>query len=661
MCGISGIISLNGVQADPQSLQRMNNILRHRGPDGDGFLFQENAEFITAWGVDTPDSIRQSSAPFSPRSDINSLSGKYTFGFAHRRLAIIDLSENGHQPFCNQQQEIWITYNGEIYNYLELKERLKAKGHVFSTRTDTEVILAAYQEWGTACVNEFNGMWAFVIYDHRKKLFFGSRDRFGVKPFYYYSDKNQFIFASEQKALLTHPAVKTGINPVALADYFMAGETEYQEEGMFQNIFELFPAHSFSIDARTGQFSKWSYYSLKPNEAFSDFNEPEFKKYRDQTEVLLKEAVRLRMRSDVPIGSCLSGGIDSSALVGIMHDLLGKKGQLNTFTAAFPKAVIDEGKWAQLVVDQTQAIAHTCEPQRKDLQKDLEDLIWCQDVPIWSTSTYAQYSVMKLAKASGIKVILDGQGGDELFAGYDPYHALHVSDQFHAFKFGQALQSAKAFGSFPGNLKALGKEYFKLKTMHRLGAGIQTAILTSYFKDIAYLQRDLVQQYRENLKTQHNEAPHSLNGMLLKEFVNTRLKTYLKCEDRCSMRHSVEARTPFADDHQLIEYAFGIPGNFKIQKGISKYLLRESVRKYIPEPIYNRTDKMGYVTPNNRWITEMREDLKPYFTDVLKPYLQTDKLLKDYDTFFNVDGQVENGRIFKFMVFAVWMKVFNLK
>ena len=183
MCGISGIISLDGKSADPANLRRMSDSIRHRGPDGDGFLFWGEKGCITAYGDDTPDRVRNSSTPFAPKEHISNIHGQFIFGFAQRRLAIIDLGENGHQPLCDIKKEIWITFNGEIYNYIELRERLKQKGHQFQTRTDTEVIVAAYLEWGTACVNEFNGMWAFVLYDHRKKEFFGSRDRFGVKPF----------------------------------------------------------------------------------------------------------------------------------------------------------------------------------------------------------------------------------------------------------------------------------------------------------------------------------------------------------------------------------------------------------------------------------------------------------------------------------------------
>jgi len=649
--------------ADPRHLQRMNQAIRHRGPDGDGFLFYSENEFTTAYGTDTPESVKQASCAYAPKVPVEQLMEPGVLALAHRRLAILDLSENGHQPQCDPSRELWITYNGEIYNYLELREQLQNKGHVFRTRTDTEVILAAYKEWGVECVKAFNGMWSFVLFDKVKNRVFGSRDRFGVKPFYYHLSTEAFLFASEQKALLEHPAVSRSINPRALADYFIAGEIEYQEQGIFEGILELFPSHSFTIDLRSGSFTKWVYYELKTNETYEHFQTPKFETYRNQTEDLLRDAIQLRLRSDVPVGSCLSGGIDSSSIVGIAHELLKQQqgsAPIHTFTSSFEDPRYDESKWATLVNEQTGAIPHKSVPTREELVQDLEQLVYCQDSPIWSTSTYAQYRVMKLAKDTGIKVILDGQGGDELFAGYSPYYTWYMGDMIRRLDIGSALKAVKDFDSFPQNFKSLGKDYLKLKAIHHLPVSMQLKISKAYFSDLGYVDKDLLDTYKKSQRSTPSVLPRSLNGILHKEFVNTRLKGYLKCEDRCSMWHSVESRTPFADDHRLIEYVFQIPGAYKIHDGINKYLMREAVKPYIPAAISTRSDKMGYSTPNNRWVSEMKEEMRPYFTDTLKPYLNLDKLTKDYDAFFSIEGKPENGRIFKFMVFAVWMKVFKM-
>ncbi|HEV7230328.1 MAG TPA: asparagine synthase (glutamine-hydrolyzing) [Bacteroidia bacterium] len=665
MCGISGVISLQGLRVNPQALKRMNDAIRHRGPDGDGFLFFRDEVFSTAYGDDTPEHVRHSSAAFAPVTHIQSLQGVFRFGFAHRRLAIIDLGENGHQPLCNAEKNTWITYNGEIYNYIELKTELQSKGHKFLTRTDTEVILAAYKEWGSDCVLRFNGMWAFVLFDAEKNIFFGSRDRFGVKPFYYYTNPEYFIFASEQKALLKHPSVKSGINAKALADYFVAGEIEYQQQGLFENILELFPATSFTLELNGGAFKKWTYYSLKTTSRFERFDRERFNEYRDRCETLVKDAVRLRLRSDVPVGSCLSGGIDSSAIVGLIKALSSEGDhpgtQLETFTASFPEKEFDESHWAILAARQAGANSHLSVPSRGELMQDIESLIYSQDAPIWSTSTYAQFRVMRLAKETGIKVILDGQGGDELFAGYPPHYTWYLGDLVRSFSFGKALNAVREQGRFPGNMMGLTKDYLKLKAIHKLPVGLQMRIGSGYFRDLEYLDEGLLDQYKHTLSEKKDTAPRSLNDILLKEFVNTRLKGYLKCEDRSSMWNSVESRTPFADDHPLIEYVFSIPGNYKIHQGTHKYLMRQALQKYIPPPILQRKDKMGYASPNNKWVSDMREEMRPYFTDVLRPYFRMDKLMKDYDSFFDIGGKPENGRVFKFMVFAVWMKVFELK
>jgi asparagine synthase (glutamine-hydrolysing) len=660
MCGISGEITWNGSGVVPADVRATSNALRHRGPDGDGFLFMREGTFYPAYGDDTPEPVRHSSSPFAPVGPVENLEGRYDFGFAHRRLAILDLGENGYQPLCDRLRKVWITYNGEIYNYIELKAELQGKGHTFYTRSDTEVILAAYTEWGTDCVTHFNGMWAFVLFDAAKNIFFGSRDRFGVKPFYYHRAAGVFVFASEQKALLKHPKVRSGINAEAIADYFIAGEIEYREEGVFKNILELFPSCSFTINAGTGDFKKWVYYTLQTTPVYEVFDPKHFEEYKMHCAELIRQAVARRMRSDVPVGSCLSGGIDSSALVGLMRSLAGADTAINTFTASFPQKEFDESHWARLVSEENGTVAHFSCPTREDLLQDIESLVYSQDAPIWSTSTYAQYRVMKLVNSTGIKVVLDGQGGDELFGGYQPHYTWYLADHLRNFRYGTAASAIHHFAAFPKNLKSLGKDFLKYKSIHFLPAGLQQRIQKNYFRDLSYLNPDLLELYTKNRSQYADNNPRTLNEILLKEFVNTRLKGYLKCEDRCSMWHSVESRSPFSDDHPLIEYVFNIPGNYKIHNGTHN-LMREAVRPYIPAAVLQRRDKMGYASPNNRWVTEMREEMRPYFTENLRPYLNLNKLLNDYDSFFDIRKKPENGRIFKFMIFAVWMKVFNMK
>lgn len=663
MCGITGIVRFNSsVNAIHRVAVEMNNALRHRGPDGEGFIcVNENGKIEKCSGAETPQEIISSSYPHAP---VNSISDQQdpVLVFGHRRLSIIDLSPGGHQPLCFANEELWITFNGEIYNFPELREELLALGYFFRTQTDTEVVLAAYHQWGENCTTHFNGMWAFVLFDKKKNILFGSRDRFGVKPFYYYSDKNIFTFASEQKAFLKNKYVSTSLNPLAAADYFVAGEIEYREESFFKNIIELFPGHAFVLGLDGKNFRKWQWYALPEKEDQPDLSEERFQHYIAETKNNFINAVKLRLRSDVPVGSCLSGGIDSSSIVGVIAHFIAEKekinigDQLKVFTAAFDEPEIDESNFAAEVVARTKAEWHKVTPAPQELITDLEKLVFCQDVPIWSTSTYAQYRTMKLAHDCGIKVVLDGQGGDELFAGYFPYYIPFWNELREKNQRMRARDEMRAFGP---DVRAYRKrEFLKQRFVPSLPVGQQLLIQKQYFPDLAYVDPELLSLYRKNFVKK--ELPSSLNETLRGEFINTRLKGYLKCEDRCSMWHSVESRTPFSDDHLLIESAFRIPGMMKIRNGFTKYILREAVHQFVPEKILARKDKMGYNTPNNKWITKLKDEFRPYFETGMEGYVRKEKLLRDYDSFFSVEGKPENGRTFKFIAFAAWRKVMGL-
>lgn len=664
MCGISGIVKLNGSSTELAiAVRKMNSAIKHRGPDGEGFVFaDENWNPLTVFSEDTPAEISSSRFPHSPTTSIATINFPTNLVLAQRRLAIVDLSPAGHQPLCSPDHSLWITYNGEVYNYPELRTELESLGHQFFTHTDTEVVLTAYRQWGKECLHKFNGMWAFVIWDRNKKILFGSRDRFGVKPFYYYKDKSVFTFASEQKALLKNPFVNTSLNSAAVADYFVAGEIEYGEESFFKNIIELFPGTAFELSLQSGEFKKWNWYTLPKTEDKATFSEEQYKQYIEQTRELLINAIRIRLRADVPVGSCLSGGIDSSTIVGIIGDLISKNESVNVgdrlklFTAVFDEVKIDERKWAKEMVDRTGAEWFTVQPKPEEFIRDVKELMYCQDVPIWSTSTYAQFRVMKLAKENNIRVVLDGQGGDELFAGYFPYYIPFWTELKNKGERARRKSEIVAYGE--GATKYRLRELLKQKTVPSLPLKMQLSIQRNYFPDMNYLDNDLIAQYAANYK--QKSVSKSLNETLRGEFVNTRLKGYLKCEDRCSMWHSVESRTPFADDHLLIEAVFKMPGMMKIRNGVTKYILREAAAPFIPDAIRNRKDKMGYATPNNKWISDLKDQFRPYFEQDLSGMIDKQKLLRDYNSFFSIEDKPENGRIFKFMAFAVWKETMGL-
>ena len=639
MCGISGIIQFNRSANTAQAIAKINDLIAHRGPDDEGFVVFNNKKAECYFSDITPQNVRESNYQFSPKKAIQQANENGEIALAHRRLSILDLSPSGHQPMCSSDQKLWISYNGEIYNYIEIREQLTGKGYQFISNSDTEVILNAYLEWGKDCTKYFNGMWAFVIYDNEKNTLWCSRDRIGVKPFYYYKDENIFLFASEQKALLHSGFISQKINKQAAFDYLSFNEIENRTQGMIEGVIELQPSHDLTLKIDSKEIFIRKYYEIPVNVKTESVDEKQLKKYSEEILQKTINAVKLRLRADVEVGSCLSGGLDSSSIVGLMHHLLPQQ-KLHLYTSVNKEKNIDESTWAKQVVDYCKGEWHTVETNSSELLNDLEELTTCQDIPLFSTSTYAQWRVMKKVKESGIKVVLDGQGGDELFAGYEP-HRYFLS---------------KEKGS-----NAFGKAWMKHHGLKQIPLPVLKKLYRNKFSDFKMINSDLFEKYSaaafEDFKA---DQQNGLNERLAHEFYNTSLKSYLKCEDRCSMWFSVESRVPFADDTELIELLFSIPGAYKMHHNTLKYFLKENIKGYIPEEVRLRKDKLGYTTPNNQWIYEIKDDVRSYFNKDLEEYIDLNYLNKNYDKFFDQRHLPENRRIFKMISFAVWKKVNGL-
>lgn len=662
MCGIAGIINFNKSSGNlVADIRQMSDIIRHRGPDDAGFLFVSKSNVQSGGSSDTAPEVWNSLYPQTPTVHLDAIpDDNYFLAFAHRRLSIIDMSAAGHQPMCDSEKKIWIAFNGEIYNYIELRTVLQQKGYTFHTATDTEVIIAAYAEWGISCVNHFNGMWSFALYDARKNCVFFSRDRIGVKPFYYYSDSRCFAFASEQKALVQMAFVSTGINPVAVFDYFARRTIETEPEGMFKNIIELPPSHSALLDLESGKLHIERYYTLQVNKSFETFDSTAFETCKSELYQVFHNAVQLRLRSDVPVAGALSGGIDSSSIVCAMRNLLPPGATIKTFTAGFNDTRYDESHWAQCVVDKTQSAHHITFPTLAELEADLEQLIYSQDIPVWSTSTYAQFRVMRLAKEHGVKVMLNGQGSDELFGGYPNHHIARWMELLARGRWKSTFNAVKNYLPFPQNLSFFVRQYLKFYGLKKLPDALQIALKKRYYPEIEFLSPDLWHTYKHRLAADDGYSMDSLNSMLQFELQYQLLKGFLKCEDRCSMWHSIESRTPFADDLPLIEFAFRLPSAYKIHDNRSKYILREAMRSLLPQAVADRRDKMGYVTPNNDWVYAMRESMVDFFDASLSPFIDVKKLKSRYSTFFDMRNQPEDGSRFKFFLFAYWKQIFRL-
>lgn len=588
MCGIAGILNFEDNPVNQKSLFKMISIINHRGPDDQGVVLFDTSS------IDRK-AIFESKEPF-PREEN---SHNYRVGLGHRRLSIIDLSERGHQPMSNIDGSMWIVYNGEVYNYVELKVELSNKGYNFKSDTDTEVILYAYQEWGVNCLNRFNGMWSFAIWDCKKRELFCARDRFGVKPFYYYYDNDTFIFASEIKQILECENYRRAINEKIIYDYLVIGLLDHTNETFFKNIKQLRGGEYAIVDIYEKTFKINKFYSLSN----ISLTAPNKSDYYDEFKELFLDSVNLRLRSDVPVGSCLSGGLDSSAVVSTGSMLLKKKnnGVFNTFTACWIDERINERRFAEMVINSSGANSNFVYPTSNELIQDLSRLVWHQEEPFGSLSMFAQWSVMKAARLNNVPVLLDGQGGDEVCLGYGRYYAWFLME---------LLKQAKLSKFF--------REFLKSSENSKLSM-TEVALYYFYFNfnriRASLLKRKVKTFFLKDYLDSHNlldrlgvyKGINSINNLQINEIHSIELPHLLKYADRNSMAFSIESRLPFLD-YRLVEFSLKVPSEYKIRDGWSKNLIREGMKGIIPEEIRLRKNKLGFDVPQS----DLVQSILPY-------------------------------------------------
>jgi asparagine synthase (glutamine-hydrolysing) len=631
MCGIAGIINLNRAPvADlDHKLGIMNKLQKHRGPDGEGIWCHPSGRV----------------------------------GLAHVRLSIIDLSPAGSQPMTDSAGN-WIVYNGEIYNFGMIREELRQKGFEFRTKTDTEVIVAAYDFWGEGLLDRLDGMWAFVIYDHKRKILFGSRDRFGVKPLYYYHRNGRFAFASEVKSLMCLPFLNRELDREVLCGYLATGSDRVGERSFLKHVHEIPHGHAFIFDLRSRRLNLRRYYTLPFVDAWERFDPDRCQKHIFSVRERIFSSIQSHIVSDVPVGTCLSGGIDSSSIVCVINTIL-KKRQVaqigerqKAFTACYQEEGLDESHWAACVSKSTDLLWHKVFPTSKDFIHDLEDLVYCQDYPFASTSIYAQYCVTRLTAKTGVKVLLDGQGGDELFTGYASYYATFLAEMARSLAWGDFAREWRNLENAPIGMGGLIKDFAKLH-VNLIPKRIVKSCVGAMRPEIRYISRDLWNAYPPQNIQSGLSGIHSLNS-LLDSFMNrVSLQTLLRYEDRNSMRFSIEARTPFADDKNLIEYVFGVPSVYKIHNGWSKYLLRKSMEDLLPEEVFRRRDKIGFATPERHWLAENGGHLLQYLSDDLMPYIDVASLRRDWCEMLARQNKSGITRIWPFINLAIWMRVYG--
>ncbi len=657
MCGITGVLSIH--QSLPAfHIQRATRILRHRGPDDEGYLGIHPASG-TAVPFGGPDSRVElpdvASAEFSAR-----------IWLGHRRLAIIDTSAAGHQPMASADGKKWLVYNGEIYNYRELRQELGQAGCVFSSRTDSEVILAAYEKWGEGCLQRFNGMWALAILDMERKCLFLARDRMGIKPLYFFRDKDYFVFASEIKSILTYPFVAKKINREVVFDYLALGYEDREDETAFKNIYELPPAQHMTLRLGDHRCDLKKYYELDFQAEPRPLEPGKLPEYsRDLLELLVR-SIRLRLHSDVPLGSCLSGGIDSSAIVCLVSGILRESpvaavgDRQKVFTACFPGQAIDESGYAKIVAAKAGAAWHPVVPQAGEMAHDLADLVYCQELPFGSTSIYAQYRIMKAVRQEGIKVLLDGQGGDELFGGYRQFFPPYYHELLTHFLWHELGMNVRGIAHSPFGASYLLKGVFKNIAKKITPAAIKNFARKKIAEKNGLLNEEFSRACQHRYQRGIEFEFFSLNEMLGSYMTGFHLKSLLRYEDRNSMRFAIESRTPFADDNDLIAFMFQIPAAYKIHQGWSKFLLRRTLAGSVPEPVLWRRDKIAFATPEASWLRQIKNELRFYASGPYQDFIDIKKLAENWDSLFCALPDSGFSQLWRVINFLIWAKTFDL-
>lgn len=543
MCGIFFSIGFENLPA------AVIDSVAHRGPDGRGW------------------------------NEFNSTQGPVVM--AHRRLAVVDLSAAGHQPMSTEDGRFWVTYNGEIYNHIKIKKDLEVLGHHFKTKTDTEVLLKSYLQWGEDCLNKFNGMFAFVIWDDKEKKVFAARDRFGVKPLYYYKQGSKIAFSSEIKQFKHLPEWKSILHQEMANEYLEKGYCDHRVETLYKNVFQLLSGHCLNSSSLLDSFDSFCWYSLKShikevnmtdNEAISHFKH------------LFEDSVSLRLHSDVSVGSCLSGGLDSSSIVSVIRAIQGNEQKIHTFSSVFPGHKVDETAYIEALVSKKKLILHKNHPSLEEFLEKVDAILYHQDLPFSGTSVFAQWKTFESAKKENIVVLLDGQGADESLLGYPGMLNGIVFDYAKNLNFVHLCKFLKWQSAY-NNQSVVNTFIFGLQ------------------QRFPHIYRMLI-KFRNNKVNLTNCRPlKTLTDVCLYHFSNS-LQTLLRYEDRNSMAFSRESRLPFLDYH-VVEFILSLKINQRFKNTTTKWILREAMRDINIQSILDRKDKIGFATPEEDWLKKL--------------------------------------------------------
>ena len=664
MCGISGIIAKS--KLDVHEIAKMNAIINHRGPDDEGFVLFNETNFMVAGGDDTAAESWDAEADYCPKQQVNSFIGEdINVAFGHRRLSILDLSPKGHQPMCSANTRYWITYNGEIYNYAEIKEQLIGLGYSFVSHTDTEVILAAFETWGKECLNKFTGMWAFAIYDREERSIFLSRDRYGIKPLYYwFSPSGDFYFASEIKQFTVLTGWRAVLNKTRALDFLYSTSCDHTDETLFKGVNTVLPGHCFSLNVD----------ALKPNangkidliKWYNPLHKPFKGSYNEAKEIFLdhfKKSVELHLISDVQVGSALSGGLDSSSIVSyikILLDKRNKKEQQKTFSACSHYKKFDERYWMDLVVKDAQVDAHFIYTKGEDVIKEAEKMVWQIDEPYGSQAVFLSNKVFQSAKENDVLVLLNGLGADEYLSGYGVFRLFRYRKLFMSFKFYKLYKECRSFKLIFFVLleymllylpKVVSKWYGDFSRKNLVYKGVYR-LLDNSFRKTKYIGPHLASDYKR----------HNIIDIAEYHLFKEPLQKYLKYEDRNSMAHSVEARVPFLE-HRLVEFASSLPVDYLDSPDDSKRILVDAMKGILTDIVRNRKDKKGFITPESRWF---KDDFFDEFLSLFKENVVYAKGIINEERALEYFHAVKSGKVkftytyWRVISFCIWMKVYKV-
>ncbi|MDO5150098.1 MAG: asparagine synthase (glutamine-hydrolyzing) [Oscillospiraceae bacterium] len=627
MCGIVGLIDKKNIlKPNDNRIKKMTDAIAHRGPDAEGQWKYKNV------------------------------------ALGHRRLSIIDLDPRSSQPMKSIDERYVISFNGEIYNYLELKSGLIAAGAEFRTSSDTEVIIEAYRHFGTDCVKMFNGMWAFCIFDKEENTLFFSRDRFGIKPLYYVNNDNYFSFSSEAKGIIAGFPEENIPNELAIYRYISGSINEnVDEESYYKNIKIFPPAHSAIYDLSNNSLSFMEYWIVDEQLFFNKWIKgknpiTEFRK-------LFDSSVELRLRADVDVGACLSGGLDSSAIVGCASSKSGKK--IHTFSSIYEDKECNEEEYIRAVNEMWKTNVHYIRPddEEANFTEHIKNINYHHDGPAMGASLYSQYMVMKGVQGN-VKVVLDGQGADEMFAGYIPYYSHHITDLINKGGFINKLKAIRIITivnkewpeiigavSTDQIVRLVGEDNSLLFQNKAQGINVQTRRSCPMFTN------QFMNNVKEHFDRKDIRCKSALNTRLCNDVLSKSIPALLHNEDSNSMAFSIESRVPFLD-YRIVEFAIALDGKYKIRGHWTKWIIRRALKDYLPEIVVKRKNKMGFPAPFSRWLRtgKSKDNLKEIIFSFSK------RQIVPYDTiaFFyekHISGECDMSDIlFKFYSAELWLR-----